>query len=222
MTEDARTAFRRLVDSVADRYRARGYDVTVEPSGPSVPSFMQGFRPDLIARKGAEGVVVEVKLGTKTSAVERYQRLAELVQGQPGWRFDLLVVEPEQAHELTVDAPLPSESEIRERLRRAKELETSGALDAAFLVLWIAAEAVMRLIAHRASLPLERMPTSALVRDLYSAGEIDRRDYEVALGLLTARSGIVHGFATDISEEQLDKLRALVERLFAELGKRPA
>ena len=56
-----------IIAKVAEDYRRRGYEVDVEPDGPSVPEFLGDFRPDLIARSPTEAVVVEVKIGTATS-----------------------------------------------------------------------------------------------------------------------------------------------------------
>jgi hypothetical protein len=73
-----------VVARVADDYRRRGYDVEVEPAANALPAFLHGFHPDLIARKpGDESVVVEVKVGTRTSAAEQLREIAERVNQQP-------------------------------------------------------------------------------------------------------------------------------------------
>jgi hypothetical protein len=53
---------------VAEDYRCRGHDVQVQPGGPSLPDFLAGYQPDLIARSPTDSVVIEVKVGTRTSA----------------------------------------------------------------------------------------------------------------------------------------------------------
>jgi hypothetical protein len=207
----------KAVESVAEKYRARGYQVLVEPRRSDVPSFLKGFRPDLIARRQGESVVVEVKVGTETSVAQRYRDLAEAIRTQPGWRFDLVVIKPGEGEPPAVDATLPTESELEGRLKQANELESAGSLDAAFIVLWLAVEGLMRLQAKRAGLPLERMPTSALVRELYFAGEIAREDYETALRLMETRNAVVHGFSAPVSRQELSELETIVEHLFAQL-----
>ncbi|MFB0506541.1 MAG: hypothetical protein ACETWT_07405 [Thermodesulfobacteriota bacterium] len=49
------------IEAVAREYRKKGYDVTIEPSSHELPSFLQGFRPDIIARGENEIVIIEVK-----------------------------------------------------------------------------------------------------------------------------------------------------------------
>jgi hypothetical protein len=217
MTKQSGNITSNAVESVAEKYRERGYEVLVEPRGSDVPSFLQGFQPDLIARRQGESVVVEVKFGTETSAAERYKDVAEAILAQPGWRFDLVVIKPGEGEPTAVDATLPTESELQGRLKRADELAAAGSLEAAFLVLWLTAEGLMRLQAKRAGLPLERMPTSALVRELYSAGELAREDYETTLRLMETRNGVVHGFSTPVSAQKVSELKSIVEHLFTEL-----
>ena len=48
------------LDQVAQQYRDEGYEVVLEPRGDALPPFLDGFQPDLIARRGHEGVVAEV------------------------------------------------------------------------------------------------------------------------------------------------------------------
>ncbi len=48
------------VQKVGQVYRNKGYDVLIEPQGDQLPDFLQTFRPDLIAHKGDEHIVVEV------------------------------------------------------------------------------------------------------------------------------------------------------------------
>jgi hypothetical protein len=204
--------------SVAEQYRAKGYEVLLEPKGSELPPFLEDFHPDLIARRPDESVVVEVRVGTQRSVAGRYQHLAEVIRGQPGWRFDLVVLRPGEGEAPAADATLPTEGELVARVKKADELQAAGSLSAGFLVLWAVVEGLMRLEAQRAGLPLERViPTSALLRELYSAGEVAGEDYETLLRLMETRNGLVHGFSTPVSSQQLSELRTIVEHLFGEL-----
>ena len=48
------------IQAAIQAYRGKGYDVSIEPQGGQLPDFLQAFRPDLIAHKGDEHIVVEV------------------------------------------------------------------------------------------------------------------------------------------------------------------
>ena len=117
----------------------------MEPRGSNVPPFLEGFVPDLIARRPGESVVVEVKVGTGTSVAGHYQGLAEAVRNQPGWRFDLVVMKPGDGEAPPVDATLPTEGELAAQLQQADQLEVTGSLSAAFVICWLVAEGLRRL-----------------------------------------------------------------------------
>jgi uncharacterized protein YutE (UPF0331/DUF86 family) len=62
---------------------------------------------------------------------------------------------------------------------------------------------------------LENLPPSALIRELYSAGELSMDQLENLLRLLPIRNRLVHGFG---SEEPIDveRLRLIVRELLEE------
>jgi REase_AHJR-like len=203
-----------VIAKVAQDYRRRGYDVEVEPRGPGLPEFLGGFQPDLIARSPTESVIVEVKVGTRTSVAERLREIVERVNRQPGWRFSLVFVSPDQPDYVS-DAQAAPLSLLEERVQNAEAALRSGQSEAAFLLLFSALEGLLRFLGHRAQLPLESLPSSALIRELYSAGEITREQFERLMRLLPVRNRLVHGFG---SQEHLDveQLRLLVQALLAE------
>ena len=46
---------------LAREYRRLGYDVAEQPRGESLPGFLRGFSPDLIATRDDDRAVVEIK-----------------------------------------------------------------------------------------------------------------------------------------------------------------
>jgi hypothetical protein len=73
------------------------------------------------------------------------------------------------------------------------------------------------LLGQRAQLPLESLPPSTLIRELYSAGEIDRGQFESLMRFLPIRNQLVHGFRSQESPD-VAQLRVLVQALLAEAG----
>ena len=205
---------------VAEDYRRRGYDVQIQPGGLGLPEFLTGYQPDLIARSSADSVVVEVKVGTRTSVAERFREVAERVNRQPGWRFSLVFVSPDQPDQIS-EAPLASLSQLEDRAQSAEALLQFGQPEAAFLLLWSALEGVLRLIAQGAHLPLENLPSSTLFRELYSAGEISREQFESLMRLLPVRNLLAHGFGGDEQRLDVEQLRLIVQTLLAE-ARRPS
>jgi hypothetical protein len=206
-----------VLAKVAEDYRRRGYDVDVEPRGTRLPEFLGGFEPDLIARSPADSVVVEVKVGTRTSVAERFREVAARVNSQPGWRFSLVFLNPDRPDEISA-AQLPAPlSVLQVRAQNGDALFQAGQSEAAFLLFFSALEGMLRILGQRAQLPLESLPPSALIRELYSAGEIDRAQFESLMRFLPIRNQLVHGFRPQESLD-VEQLRLLVQALLAEVG----
>ena len=207
------------LQEIAAEYEARGYEVLVEPGPEQLPEFLAGFRPDLVAHGPNESVVVEVKVGTKTAAAERFRDLAETIQRQPGWRFFLVVIDPRSDEIAPLTQELLHRKDIADRLGRAHALLKTGATDAAFLLMWVSVEALLRHIATHAGLPLERAPSSSLMKELFSLGILSRPELEVAQRAFSIRNALVHGFETGGLDETTRELAQLAQQLLSELDR---
>jgi REase_AHJR-like protein len=204
-----------VIAKIAGDYRQRGYEVDVQPTGANLPDFLRGFRPDLIARSPGDNVVVEVKIGTRTAVADRLRDVTERVSQEPGWRFSLVFANPDQPDDLTDAAPAPLAT-VEQRVQDAERLLAAGEQEAAFLLLWSSAEGILRLLGERAFLPLTSLPPSALIRELYSAGEISGEQFETLMRLLPRRNQLVHGFGSKEGLEA-EQLALLVNALLGEV-----
>src|SRR3989304_8542494 len=97
----------------------------MEPNGDNLPGFLRGFPPDLIARRPGDNVVVEVKIGTRTSVADRLRDVTERVHQRPGWRFSLVFANPDQPGEITDATPAPL-AILEQRVQDAGRLLASG------------------------------------------------------------------------------------------------
>ena len=59
------------------------------------------------------------------------------------------------------------------RVREGRSLSDSGEKEAAYLILWIVFERMMRFQSTRIALPVDRLAPSILIRQLYSLGEVN-------------------------------------------------
>lgn len=219
MNNSGHETYRQKLQEIAAEYQARGYEVLVEPGADKLPEFLASFRPDLVARGPNESVVVEIKVGTKTAASERFRELAETIQRQPGWRFSLVVIDPRSDEVAPPTQQLLDRKDIAARLERANELLNTGTVDAAFLLLWVAVEALLRHIATREGLPLERVPSSSLMKELFSLGLLSRSQLDVAQRAFSVRNALVHGFETTRLDETARELAQLAQQLLSELDR---
>ncbi len=122
------------LQEIADEYRARGYEVVVEPGPETTPDFLSGHRLDLIAHRAGESIVVELKSVGQAASSERYREIAETVRNHPGWKFSLVIVDPKSDEVAPLTQPLISKEEIQKRVKKSKELLQSGGPDGALLL----------------------------------------------------------------------------------------
>ncbi len=179
----------RRVQELAREYQDRGYQVTVEPEARELPEPLARFRPDLVARKADDLVVVEVK-ARESLPDNKLQELAEVVRGQPGWRFELILLKPEPG--------LPGTrawngDEVANSLRQVEAILRSRFPEAALMLAWSAAEATLRLLAEKEKLTLEREDAVYLLRLLVTRAVITRKQYSRLWEALELRNAVAHG-----------------------------
>lgn len=185
---------RQRIERIAEEYRSKGYDVLVEPSGPDLPPFLGGQRPDLIARRGDERLVIELKPFPSRTEPERSRSLAERVEKEPGWKLVLIATSPAEELLPGEQLPLLSAPEVERHLRHARQLLDAGQQEAALLLAWAAVESQLRALAKREEIPMPRPETPTLLRQLVSLGIIDREQHQVLADAYKARSAVAHGF----------------------------
>jgi hypothetical protein len=185
---------RRQIERIAEEYRSKGYDVQVEPSDPDLPPFLQGRQPDLIARRGDERLVIELRTSLSKSEPDRLTELAEQVQREPGWKLILIAPRPTEEILPGEQLQLLSLPEVEEQLGDARHLLGAGQQEAAILLAWAAVEGQLRELARQEEIPLPRPGTLTLLRQLVSLGLIDREQYRTLADAYKARSAVAHGF----------------------------
>jgi hypothetical protein len=205
------------VQRLANDYKARGFKVSVEPTADALPPFLKDYQPDLIAIGPNECVVVEVKVGTDLAHGSRLRPIVERIAKEPGWRFSLVVIDETGTEQSLAEKMLIAEPQVGDRIQEARVLLNQNMLHASFLLLWSALEGALRNLAERANLPLGQVPTSALLRELFSAGELSRVQFDSAMYALSLRNNVAHGFGSVLTQQDVEKLMTLAEELLREL-----
>ncbi len=202
---------------IADRLQKEGYDVILEPGPGDLPFDLGGYRPDLLARRGQESVLIELKVRADRLSFDTLRSVAEEVKRHQGWRFLLITSQDISDSDLLADEHRRvTWNEIAERVEHAQALLAQGDQEAAYVVMWIAFERMLRLQATQVSLPLERLSPSIVIRQLYSAGELTMEQFDVALSCQDVRNRVVHGLPAPDLETALDRLSRLVRELLSE------
>ncbi len=204
---------RRLAEGHARRLVAEGYDVVIEPGSHHLPPELAALRPDILARRGGENRIVEIKLRGAAGSAEQAAALARAVEALPGWTFELVVGEAE--------APPPWSAEtIAARLAEAEALDRTGHRDAALILIVAAAEAAARRLAAGERTVVQAWMPEALFRQLVHEGLIDRGDLDILEDGRRARNALVHGLSPDVTPEP-PRLAEVVERMLKESRSRP-
>lgn len=214
MTPSNQTEHDAKVQELRARYERDGYDVLVAPLRQSLPFDLDSYVPDLVARKPDGGLIIEVKTANARTSIERYQSVARTVQQHPGWRFLLVTVDdlnvPESEQEMATWDALAAKTGI------VRSLIDSGNAEPAILYLWSIFEASMRRLAFAVAIPVERLPATKLMNQLYTAGYISIDDFATAKKFLTMRNGVTHGFDTPADGQLLESFLDVVSGLIQE------
>ena len=203
-----------LTRKTAEDYRKKGYEVQLDAPLDLLP----GFRADLLARRGDEVRVIEVKSRNSLAADPRVREVAQLIDSKPGWSFDLLLVgEPEK-----LDSPAGACSFGNETImRRIDEADKSlhvGLSEAALLLAWSALEAAIRTSVGAQGDSDNRITSSRFVLDqAIFHGAISREEYDALVPMLEYRNAITHGFGVeDLNDHLVMDLIAATRRILAE------
>ena len=209
---------------LAQEYQEKGYEVLPYPSREDLPEFLKKYRycPDMIAYGEKESVVVEIRsrAALKTS-LKQLQALAKEIEITPGWRFELVMTNPEdETYSSKVERSL-KQNEIESQLQAVSQL-SSQHLESAFLFCWSLVEATLRLLAEKEFGILQRVDPLYLIKQLATEGVISRTDYKLLMNALSLRNAIAHGFkTTELSSTILSELIKVTEQLLQTLKINP-
>ena len=185
------------LDPIAEQYRSQGYDVVVRPGPGQLPHFAASFQPDLMATRGDGSVLVAVKNNRSElqSDPELFQQ-AEAANGQPGWKFDLVILEGTPPGWEAVSHE-PSGEQIERMVAESERLVELGMVHAGVVLAWAGLEASMRRVGQRAGVG-GRIGTEAptLVREMYSSGHLSAKEFRTAEKYRGVRNQVVHGLET--------------------------
>lgn len=199
------------VQKVGQAYRDKGYDVLIEPQGDQLPDFLQAFRPDLIAHKGDEHIVVEVRMRGQVSDFPQVNELAKVVRNEADWKFELFLLGPENSFFVN-GARLFTVEEIRSKIVEVALFVENGHLEAAFLMGWSLVEATLRVLAVKEGIEGETATPDYLLKQMTFEGLIARETYHDLKHAQQTRDAIAHGFkSSQLTVETVQELIGLID-----------
>src|SRR6266496_520073 len=197
----------RREQTVAELLQA-GWEVVEEPGQQALPEPLREFRPDILARRGSELLIVEVK-SRRSSDLSRLNALASAVASVPNAKLEI---------NWLGDAPEfePPVENIRVYLNEAAKLLSIEAFAAAVLIAWAALEgAVVYFASDKDDVQPWTTPWQ-LLSDLYSLGYVSDRDFERLTAFWKLRNEIAHhvGLVTP-RREDIEFILKIAERMLA-------
>jgi hypothetical protein len=185
---------RQRARAIAEEYRSRGDEVTEQPSPEQLPEFLAGYQPDVLVQRGDEAIIVEVKSRSSLLKDPRIRELARLVQEEPHWNFELVLVGEEEQLSIPEGARPFERDDILRGLEAAERLLATEFLAAALLQAWSTLEATLRLLSTEEGLVLERLSPLSVLTQATSNGVISRDDYSFLAKVMKYRKALAHGF----------------------------
>jgi uncharacterized protein YutE (UPF0331/DUF86 family) len=219
MTTSTAKVEREELLKIAEQYRNQGYEILFQPSPEDLPDFLKNYCPDLLARRENEAVIVVVKSHSSldSSSAQYLSALAQVIEQHSGWRFELVIMNPEEATDFSKAEGSLKKSEIESRLQVLRELINQHP-ESAMLYGWSLVEATLRLVAEHEELSLKRVDPLYLIKRLATEGIISRAEYQLLMNALSLRNAIAHGFKTSqLTQESVHELVNLTENLLQDL-----
>ncbi|HYF70218.1 MAG TPA: hypothetical protein VD884_18895 [Ohtaekwangia sp.] len=206
------------IRQVAKEYEAKGYKVLIEPRGKDIPSFIENYKPDLIATSNDDNVIVEVKTHADISKLNILRNIADEIDKQKHWRFELVVTgskgdNPEISNTYT-DLDF---SEIKGGIKVAKGLVKKNQYAAAFIICWANLESLARQVLLHEKRKLQNKTPLVLIKTLFSLGHLTRADYDSLEKLFLIRNQVVHGYkAKQLDQKTTLRLISITQKLMDE------
>jgi hypothetical protein len=216
MNNVSQSLYEQKVQSTAQELIDSGYKVSIEPTSSHLPFDLGGYRPDLIATKDDEGLILEIKTTSNRLSIDRFQSIAAEIATHNGWRFLLITLDDTSESILpSGEKDLPSWEELKNRLSNLDLLIQDSLLEPSLLFLSSILEAVLRKRAINQNIPIWRMPEKNLLNHLFSNGEISMSDFDIFKSCLDIRNKVAHGLAASIDPTLLISANTSIKTLVA-------
>ena len=180
-----------------------------------MPFDLDGYSPDLIAVKGEQHLIIEVKPQTARLSFDTLRSVSSQVRRHQGWRF--LLVTGQDVDEGT----LPGQAEesfswddalkraTRPKGRRCRVPQSWHSFDCGSQL-----ERMMRFRSRQIALPVDRLVSPAImIGPLYSHGELSAHQFKVAADLVKVRNQVIHGLDVPNLVEHLESLAQSVREI---------
>jgi uncharacterized protein YutE (UPF0331/DUF86 family) len=191
MTSAAEERESTVLELLRERYESEGYEVFLHPSPSVLPPAFSGYRPDAIAVRPDDRIVIEVQTKGSRSGDARLQDLVARFANVPGWRF-VLFTAPVGAESQTFEPP--SILEMQTEIDEARHLLEVGSPRAALVIAWAVLESIVHVFVPVGNLRGGRSHTAMqVVQQLEMRGLVKSDVARRLRKVIPLRNAVVHG-----------------------------
>lgn len=201
---------------VARKLEEEGYSIVREPDPTTIPFDLFGYRPDILAMRGDERLIVEVKSRHDPRNLERYKRVAEAISQHPKWRFMISTIADDFESDDAATKFDTGDFDFARVLKKLRSLFDGENFDLAIPFLWNAYIAGMRIVGQRSGIPIDVSMDRSVLNHMYSLGEISNEEYIRAKEYLSLRNELVHRLNVKVTKEQAIEMLDFVTKKLRE------
>jgi hypothetical protein len=181
---------RAVLDTMVPELEADGFRVVIHPKQETLPTFLQGYQPDMVAYKDNKNLAIEIAARAPAAPDSKLKErvLRARFAGHPDWELRFVYAPPFNSD---ANIPVVSKQTVSEHLDRLDASVDAMGLTAALLTGWAVFEA-----AARALLPssLTRpQPPARLIETLASEGYVTPDEADMLRRLSRTRNAVAHG-----------------------------
>lgn len=190
---------------IAKKYEAAGYTVVPNPRDDLIPFNLEGYIPDILATRGDENILIEVKTSRARVDTEKLFKISKIVQSHPGWKFLVVTVNEDDISELKKTMPGLDINKISRNLIWVEENLKN--LDLSVLLLpqiWVCYISILSMHLINEGVEVSKLSDVSILNSAYSEGIVDYQELELAKEFLRLRNFVCHNFAGDISTKNVE------------------
>lgn len=198
----------RAVRSTVRNLQEKGYSVTIEPDPSVIPFDLHSYRPDILATRNNENLIIEIKTRGVSRSIERYKEIADIIGSHDNWHFMLSTVDAEdvdQANHSLLESQI-DQGVINQMLNRLDGLLAGENYDLVLPYLWLLYISAMRLAGQKAGIPIDATSDLSVLNYMYSLGEISGDELDWARHFLQMRNEAMHSLKFNVSRNDLKSI----------------
>lgn len=209
------TSFPLIIQQVAERYRAMGAAVSLNPQQDDLPSALRGmdYSPDLLVTFPDRQLLVEIASRHTLGLRPQLREVARLLAAESGWEFEIIFVDDWQEEAARMDSWDPAT--IRSHLEDAERLMDSlHNPNPVILILWALWEAAARHALKLEGVSVRGPGPATLLSQTFEQGIVGRQEYVFLSDALVQRNALAHGYTREESSpDSVRRLTAIIRQL---------